>query len=107
MNESSINIQSAGTVAIPIKKYPYYIENPVIENRVERFLEAFATVLQYSDYKSLLDSYCNSNTKCNRCAVACPVFLVTGDPRDIPCYRTNLLFSSSRNDHHSSFSYRC
>jgi len=96
MNESSINIQSAGTVAIPIKKYPYYIENPVIENRVERFLEAFATVLQYSDYKSLLDSYCNSNTKCNRCAVACPVFLVTGDPRDIPCYRTNIILDIYR-----------
>ena len=24
------------------KVYPYYIENPVEENRVERFLEAFA-----------------------------------------------------------------
>jgi len=72
-------------------KYPYYIENPPTENRVERFLEAFAAVLKHSDYKSLLDSYCNSSTKCNRCAVACPVFLTTGNPRDIPCYRTNII----------------
>jgi Fe-S oxidoreductase len=77
-----------------IKKYPFYMENPVTGNRVERFLEAFAAVLEYSDYKPLLDSYCTSRAKCNRCAVACPVFLVTGDPRDIPCYRSNLLLDT-------------
>ncbi|MFZ5979153.1 MAG: (Fe-S)-binding protein [Candidatus Zixiibacteriota bacterium] len=76
------------------RQYPYYIENPVRENRVERFLEAFAAVLKYSDYRPLLDSYCTSNAKCNRCAVACPVFLATGDTRDIPCYRTNLLLET-------------
>ena len=76
------------------KKYPYYIERPVTQNRVERFLEAFAAVLKYSDYKPLLDSYCTSSAKCNRCAVACPVYLATGDPRDIPCYRTNLLLET-------------
>ena len=73
------------------KTYPYYMENPVTENRVDRFLEAFAAVLEFSDYRPLLDSYCTSNAKCNRCAVTCPVFLATGDPKDIPCYRTNLL----------------
>ncbi|MBD3219196.1 MAG: hypothetical protein GF310_13050 [candidate division Zixibacteria bacterium] len=76
------------------KSYPYYIENPVEENRVERFLEAFAAILKYTDYKPLLDSYCNSSAKCNRCAVTCPVFQVTHDPRDIPCYRTNLLLDT-------------
>ncbi len=78
------------------QQFPYYIENPVTENRVERFLEAFAVIVQHSDYKPLLDSYCTSNAKCNRCAVACPVFLTTGDPRDIPCYRTNLLLDTYR-----------
>jgi Fe-S oxidoreductase len=73
------------------KKYPYYIENPVVENRVAQFLEAFAAVLNYTDYKPLLDSYCITNTKCNRCAVACPVYVTTQDSRDIPCYKTNLL----------------
>lgn len=73
------------------KDYPYYIENPLKENRVERFLEVFAAVLSFTDYKPLLDSYCTTNTKCNRCAVACPIFITTGAPRDIPCYKTNLL----------------
>ena len=36
-----------------LKVYPYYIENPLKENRVERFLEIFAAVLNYSDYKPL------------------------------------------------------
>ncbi len=71
--------------------YPFYMENPVTDHRVERFLEAFAAVLNYTDYKPLLDSYCTSSAKCNRCAVTCPVFLATGDPKDIPCYRTNML----------------
>ncbi|MEW5993093.1 MAG: (Fe-S)-binding protein [Candidatus Zixiibacteriota bacterium] len=73
------------------KVYPYYIENPVTDNRVDHFLRAFAAVLEFSDYRPLLDSYCTSNAKCNRCAVTCPVYMATGDPRDIPCYRTNLL----------------
>jgi Fe-S oxidoreductase len=79
-----------------ISKYPYYIENPVTENRVDRFLEAFNAVLEFTDYRALLDSYCTSNAKCNRCAVACPVYLATGDPRDIPCYRSNLLLDIYR-----------
>jgi len=78
----------------PKQQYPYYIENPVTENRIERFLEAFAAVLKYTDYRPLLDSYCTSSAKCNRCAVACPVFLATGEPHDIPCYRTNLLLET-------------
>jgi Fe-S oxidoreductase len=77
-----------------VKEYPYHMENPPTGNRVERFLEAFAAVLNYSDYRLLLDSYCRSRAKCNRCAVACPVFLATGDTRDIPCHRTNLLLET-------------
>lgn len=71
--------------------YPYYIEKPVVENRVAQFIEAFAAVLNFTDYKPLLDSYCITNTKCNRCAVACPIYVTTLDARDIPCYKTNLL----------------
>ncbi len=76
------------------KRPPFYMEAPATGNRVERFLEAFAAVLEFSDYKPLLDSYCTSRAKCNRCAVACPVFLATGDRRDIPCYRSNLLLET-------------
>ena len=89
-------IEAAGLLKRPgltseERVYPYQIERPVTENRVERFLEAFAAVLRFTDYRALLESYCTSNAKCNRCAVTCPVFMATGDPRDIPCYRTNLL----------------
>jgi Fe-S oxidoreductase len=91
---STIPEESRVEVVKEKKRYPYYIENPVEENRVEKFLEAFAAVLKYTDYKPLLDSYCNSSAKCNRCAVTCPVFQVTRDPRDIPCYRTNLLLDT-------------
>ena len=66
-------------VVVKEKKYPYYIEKPLTSNRVEKFLEAFAAVLNFTDYKSLLDSYCTTAVKCNRCAVACPIFLTTGD----------------------------
>ncbi len=94
MDGETISAKKTEQVTVPIKQYPYYIENPVTENRVERFLEAFAAVIKYSDYKPLLDSYCASSAKCNRCAVACPIFLTTGNPRDIPCYRTNLLLDT-------------
>jgi Fe-S oxidoreductase len=83
----------------PIKteqRYPYYVENPAVENKVERFLEAFAAILEFTDYAPLLDTYCITNTKCNRCAVSCPIFLTTGDPKDIPCYRTNILLDIYR-----------
>jgi Fe-S oxidoreductase len=94
MDGSIDSASPVGTSATGANRYPYYIENPVTEKRVERFLEAFAAILKYSDYKPLLDSYCTSNAKCNRCAVTCPIFLATGDPRDIPCYRTNLLLDT-------------
>ncbi len=73
------------------KKYFYNVENPPVENKAEKFLEAFAAVIKHTDYKPLLDSYSSTHTKCNRCAVACPVYLTTQDPRDIPCYKTNIL----------------
>ncbi len=71
--------------------YSFHLDHPETENKVERFLSAFAAILQYSDYKSLLDSYCASSTKCSRCVVTCPIYQVTEDPTDIPCYRTQLL----------------
>ena len=76
--------------------FPYHVLERPDDKLVERFLEAFAWVLEYTDYKPLLDSYCHSTAKCNRCAVACPVLLASGDPRDIPCYRTNLLLDTYR-----------
>jgi Fe-S oxidoreductase len=76
--------------------FPYHLLVRPEERLVDRFLEAFAWVLEFTDYKPLLDSYCRSTAKCNRCAVACPILLASGDPRDIPCYRTNLLLDTYR-----------
>jgi Fe-S oxidoreductase len=72
----------------------YHIENGNIENKAERFLKAFAAIIQYGDYKSLLDSYCSSSAKCSRCVVTCPIFQVSRDPRDVPCYRAGLLLDT-------------
>jgi len=72
-------------------EFAYHVLDYPEDDLVDRFLEAFGRVLEFTDYKPLLDSYRRSNTKCNRCAVACPVLQASGDPKDIPCYRTNLL----------------
>jgi Fe-S oxidoreductase len=77
--------------SLPEKKYLYRIENARIPNRVEKFLRAFAAILRHTNYKALLDLYANTHIKCGFCATTCPVYQATLDPRDIPCYRTNLL----------------
>ncbi len=77
----------------PHSQYSFHLDQAASENKVERFLNAFAAILQYTDYKSLLDSYCASTTKCSRCVVTCPIYQVTEDPTDIPCYRTQLLLN--------------
>ena len=74
----------------------YHIENPTVDKKTERFLGAFAAVLHYTDYKALLDSYCASSAKCGRCVASCQVYQVSRDPRDIPCYRSNLLLDVYR-----------
>ncbi len=73
------------------KEYLYHIEDLDQSNRVERFLEAFEVVLKYSNYRAIFDMYSRSSTKCGRCSVTCPVYQVTKDPQDIPCYRTHVL----------------
>ncbi|MCB2198871.1 (Fe-S)-binding protein [bacterium] len=73
------------------ERLPYYVENPPATGLVERFLDAFAAILEHTDYKPLLDSYCRTTNKCNRCSVTCPVYQVTGEARDVPCYKTTLL----------------
>ena len=93
----AINVESR-----PIAKseghpsYAYHVERPVPQDRSQRFLEAFAAILQYTDYQALLETYAASSTKCSRCVVTCPIYQVSGDRRDIPCYRSNLLLDVYR-----------
>ncbi len=79
----------------------YHIEiNPdsqrIAPGRVERLLAAFEAILENSNYRFVLDLYARTSTKCGRCAVTCQVYQASHDPRDIPCYRTNLLLDIYR-----------
>jgi len=71
--------------------YSYYVEEFEHRSRPRRFLEAFAAILQHSNYRFILDTYARTSTKCARCSVTCPVFQSTQDSGDIPCFRSELL----------------
>ena len=72
-------------------KYSYYVEPAASEERPQRFLEAFSAILQHSNYGAALDVFSGNSAKCSLCSAACPVYESTGDPRDIPCHRSELL----------------
>ena len=77
--------------------YRYRLEPAAADgDRVEKFLTAFAAILRHSNYRFLLDLYARTSSKCARCAVACQVYQASRDPRDVPCYRTNLLLDVYR-----------
>lgn len=78
----------------PQQPYFYHIESTSIlelENRPQRFLAAFAAILQNSNYRFLIELYARTSAKCGRCAISCQVYQASKDSRDVPCYRTNLL----------------
>ncbi|MFC2173544.1 (Fe-S)-binding protein [Acidobacteriota bacterium] len=77
-------------------KYPYYTEPFNTSERVRRFLEAFAALLQHSNYGYVLDTYSRIQSKCARCATTCQVYQASGDPRDIPCNRSELILKVYR-----------
>ncbi|MFC1706067.1 (Fe-S)-binding protein [Planctomycetota bacterium] len=68
----------------------------MVDDRPRRFLEAFAAILQNTNYGFVLDHYIRTSAKCGRCAVACHVYMATGDPKDVPCHRSELLLSVYR-----------
>jgi len=74
----------------------YHVEDFDVEDRPRRFLQAFAAILKHTNYRVALDYYARVSAKCARCSTHCQIYLATGDPRDIPCYRTELLLSVYR-----------
>ena len=74
-------------------KYSFYVEDKAlgVAERPRRFLEAFAAVLEHSNYGLALEVYTRLSTKCSRCAASCQLYQSTGDDRDIPCHRSELL----------------
>jgi Fe-S oxidoreductase len=74
-------------------KYSYYVEDKAlaVSDRPQRFLAAFAAILDHGSYGLPLEVYARVGAKCNRCAASCQLFDTTQDPRDIPCRRSELL----------------
>ncbi len=74
----------------------YHIEDFDVNDRPRRFLEAFAAILKHSNYQMALDHFIRMSAKCSRCATTCQIYQATGDEKDIPCYRSELLLSVYR-----------
>ncbi len=86
--KNSLNLQS---------QYSYHVE-PVSDsgNRAEKFLKAFAAILQNSNYRFIVELFASTSAKCGRCTASCQVYQASEEPRDIPCYRTHLLLDMYR-----------
>jgi Fe-S oxidoreductase len=74
----------------------YHVEDFEVAERPRRFLEAFAAILKHTNYRLALDHYMRVTARCARCSTSCQIFMATGDARDIPCYRSELLLSVYR-----------
>jgi len=74
----------------------YHVEDLDTADRPRRFLEAFAAILKHTNYRAALDHYIRVSNKCSRCTTQCQVYMASGDERDIPCHRSELLLSVYR-----------
>ncbi len=74
----------------------YHVEDYDVTDRPRRFLEAFAAILKHSNYRFALEHFIRLSAKCSRCTTNCQIYEATGDTRDIPCYRSELLLSIYR-----------
>ncbi len=74
----------------------YHVEDLDAGDRPRRFLEAFAAILKHTNYRTALDHYVRVNNRCSRCTTHCHIYLASGDERDIPCHRSELLLSVYR-----------
>jgi Fe-S oxidoreductase len=84
----------------------YHVEDYDPGERPRRFLEAFAAILKHSNYRFALDHFVRLGAKCSRCTTNCQIYLATRDPKDIPCYRSELLLSVYRRHFTMSGSFR-
>jgi Fe-S oxidoreductase len=74
----------------------YYLEPLDTGDMPRRFLDAFAAILAHSNYAPVLNAAVRVSTRCGRCAVTCPVYQASGEARDIPCNRSELLLAVYR-----------
>ena len=80
----------------PARRYSYYLEPYDETDRPRKFLDVMAAMLRHGTYGHWLDLYSKISTKCSRCAEVCPIYDTTGDPHDVPCYRTELILKIYR-----------
>jgi Fe-S oxidoreductase len=74
----------------------YHVEDFDVGDRPRKFLEAFAAILKHTNYRLALDQYAHVSAKCSRCTSKCQIFLATGNERDMPCKRSELLLNVYR-----------
>lgn len=74
----------------------YYMEPLDTGDLPRRFLDAFSAILAHSNYALVLDAAVRVSARCGRCAVTCPVYQASGEARDIPCNRSELLLAVYR-----------
>jgi len=90
---SSRKPEIAARQRLPVR---YHVEDFEVADRPRRFLQAMAAILKHTHYRLALDHYARVSAKCARCTAQCQIYLATGDPRDVPCYRSELLLSVYR-----------
>lgn len=74
----------------------YYLEPVEMEDLPRRFLDAFAAILENSNYAMALETASRVAGRCGRCATTCQVYQSSGEDRDIPCHRSELLLKVYR-----------
>ncbi len=90
------NVKKAEVIQRQRLDVRYHVEDHDVEDRPKAFLEAFAAILRHTNYRFAMEHFVRVSAKCARCSVQCPVYLATGDVKDIPCYRSELLLSVYR-----------
>lgn len=76
----------------PTRKYSFHVDGAEsAAGRPEKFLKVFSAVLEFSNYGPALDSYARLCSRCGRCASECPLHELTGEGRDSPCARSQML----------------
>ncbi len=80
------------------RRYSYHIEEDALagDDRPRRFLDAFTAVLRHGNYGPALEAWSRLGSRCGRCSVRCPLWLTTGEDRDLPCRRSELLLAVYR-----------
>ncbi len=75
---------------------PYYVEPVDTHNLPRRFLDALAAIFAHSNYAAIVEMAARTGARCGRCTVTCPVYQASGDTRDLPCLRSELLLDVYR-----------